>query len=89
MLTQPRFEPLTLSLPSHWLLALEYDDTSCMSRTETEAFARWRRDTINDLGTWWHTSIGEDEFFARYHDATEYGVPACMCHDVTLMLRAY
>jgi hypothetical protein len=32
--------------------------------------------------------ISEEAHFARYHDAAEYGVLACMCHDVVLMFAA-
>ena len=51
---------------------------------EDAALARWTCDTLRDLGEFHIGDIDPDPHFARYHDAAEYGVLACDCHDVTL-----
>ena len=83
-----RRETLTLSLPSHWLCAILYGDTTSLAPCEARAFGLWLRDTNNDLGHGKPVHVGtvhDQEYFARYHDAAEYGVPACMCVDVELI----
>ena len=77
-------EPLTLALPAHWLPALVNDDTAGLDDTEAAAFSRWLYDTTIEFGYPMVGHISEDGHFARYHDAAEYGVLACNCHDVKL-----
>lgn len=86
-----RRETLTLSLPSHWLCAVLYGDTTSFTPCEARAFVRWLRDVQEDVGHGKPVSIGhikDSPYFARYHDAAEYGVPACMCVDVDLICMA-
>ena len=83
-------EVLTLSLPLHWLSAVLYCDTSALDDAEASAFARWLRDTKRDLGHGKPVAVGcinTDQYFARYHDAAEYGVLPCMCVDVDLIVE--
>jgi len=77
-------EPLTLALPAHWLPAIVNDDTTGLDDTETAAFSRWLYDTTIEFGYPYVSDVASDAHFARYHDAAEYGVLACMCHDVDL-----
>jgi hypothetical protein len=76
------WESLTLALPAHWLPALVNDDTSGLDDREAAAFSRWLYDTTMDLGYPIVADYDEEPHFARWHDAAEYGVKACMCHDV-------
>ena len=84
-------DTLTLSLPSHWLVPVLYGDTSCLDARETRALTRWLADTIGDVGHGTMLLIGKlanATHFARYHDAAEYGVAACDCYDVDLVMPA-
>lgn len=79
---------ITLSLPSHWLGAVLYGDTTSFTPCEARAFTRWLHDTQHDLGhgkPMFVGNINTNEYFARYHDAAEYGVLPCMCVDVDLI----
>jgi hypothetical protein len=78
------FDTITLSLPAHWLPAIVNDDPSGLDDKEHRALRRWMRDTVRDCGAFHIGTISDGEHFARYHDAAEYGVLACMCHDVDL-----
>lgn len=81
-------EIITLSLPSHWLCAILYGDLASLAPCEARAFTRWLRDTKDDLGhgkPMFVGNINTNEYFARYHDAAEYGVLPCMCVDVDLI----
>jgi hypothetical protein len=77
-------EPLTLTLPAHWLPALANDDTTGLDDAEAAAFSRWLYDTAIEFGYPLVGDVSESAHFARYHDAAEYGVLACDCHDVEL-----
>jgi hypothetical protein len=82
-------ESLTLSLPAHWIAPVLYGDTSDLNETETDAFRRWLVDTIKDVGHGAVPLIGcinDNTYFARYHDAAEYGVLACDCLDVEMLV---
>jgi hypothetical protein len=82
------WETLTLSVPSHWLPALINGDSTNLDDREAAAFSRWLYDTTINLGHPVVVAIDSDEaYFARYHDAAEYGVLACMCHDVTFAYK--
>jgi hypothetical protein len=86
-----KFETITLSLPAHWLCPILYGDTDGLDPCETRAFERWLADTIRDVGHGTLPLIGtidDNPYFARYHDAAEYGVLACDCYDVTLHVPA-
>lgn len=86
-----RREVITLSLPAHWLCAVLYGDTSYFSCEEQANFFRWLRDVREDIGHGKPITIGhikDQEYFARYHDAAEYGVLPCMCVDVDLICEA-
>jgi len=81
------FEKLTLSLPEHWLPAIVNGDTTGFDDAEDAAFGRWLCDTLRELGEFHIGEYEEETHFARYHDAAEYGVLACMCVNTTLMFR--
>jgi len=86
-----RFESLTLSLPAHWIVPVLYGDLSPLDKAEAVAFSKWLDDTIEDVGHGTMPHIGRIEdapYFARYHDAAEYGVLACDCYDVELLVEA-
>ena len=85
----PRFENITLSLPTHWMVPVLYGDTTCLDDAEEHAFERWLADTVKHVGHGQMPLIGkikDDPYFARYHDAAEYGVLACDCYDVELLV---
>lgn len=86
-MTTTTFDTLTLSIPAHWLCPLMYGDTTGLDDAEDAAFGRWLTDTMHELGEFHVGDIDPDPHFARYHDAAEYGVLACDCHDVTLCFR--
>jgi hypothetical protein len=86
-----KFETITLSLPTHWIAPVLYGDTTGLDDAEDRAFQRWLVDTIRDVGHGILPTIGhihDDPYFARYHDAAEYGVLACDCYDVDLLVEA-
>lgn len=90
-MSTPRFETLTLSLPAHWIAPVLYGDLSPLDEVEAAAFSRWLDDTIEELGHGKVPMIGtihDEAYFARYHDAAEYGVLACDCYDVDLLVEA-
>lgn len=78
------FEILTFTLPAHWLVPIAYGDTSGLDDAEARAYSRWLYDTTNDLGEPILGDVTEEASFVRYHDAAEYGVLACDCHEVQL-----
>lgn len=85
-----RFETITLSLPAHWIAPVLYGDTEHLDDCEARAFNRWLTDTIEDVGHGKLPLVGtihDQTYFARYHDAAEYGVLACDCYDVDLLVE--
>ena len=83
-----RVETITLSLPAHWIVPVLYGDLSPLDEAEATAFSRWLADTVEDVGHGKVPHIGtinDQAYFARYHDAAEYGVLACDCYDVELL----
>ena len=88
------FDTLTLSLPAHWLPVIFNGDPSgfgadAPAAAEYAALCRWEDDTLREFGPVAYGLPGDAEpYFARYHDAAEYGVQACMCYDVTLVFEA-
>lgn len=83
------FETITLSLPAHWLCPILFGFG--LDPREARAFERWLDDTIRDIGHGTLPMVGtidDNPHFARYHDAVEYGVPACDCYDVALLVPA-
>lgn len=89
--TPTAFESITMSLPAHWVCPVLYGDTSGLDEREERAFARWLADTIKDVGHGEVPLIGtirDQTYFARYHDAAEYGVLACDCYDIEFLVRA-
>lgn len=86
----PQFESITLALPAHWLTPVLYGDTDHLEPEEQTAFNRWLNDTIREVGHGKMPVVGtihDKSFFARYHDAAEYGVLACDCYDVELLVE--
>jgi hypothetical protein len=81
------YEVLTLALPAHWLPAIVNDDPTGLDEREHRALTRWMNDTCADCGTFHVGDVSEDTFFARYHDAADYGVLACECYDVDLCFQ--
>jgi len=82
-------ESITLSLPAHWIVPVLYGDLSPLDAEEERAFARWLDDVIRDVGHGEVPLIGtihDETYFARYHDAAEYGVLACDCYDVEFLV---
>lgn len=81
-----KFDTLTVSLPAHWLPYLVNGDPAGLGNAEYVALCRWEADTLREFGhvAYCLPSPDAEPYFARYHDAAEYGVLACMCHDVTL-----
>ena len=86
----PQFETITLSLPAHWIAPVLFGDTEHLDDGEAQAFNRWLTDTIEDVGHGKLPLVGgikDATYFARYHDAAEYGVLACDCYDVDLLVE--
>lgn len=87
----PILETITLSVPQHWITPIVYGDTEGLDECEAGAFERWYQDMTRDVGHGKPIAVGavnEEPYFARYHDAAEYGVPACNCHDVDFLVEA-
>ena len=92
MAPQTTFDTLTLSIPAHWLPAIFNDDTTHLDDAEERAFARWATDMVREFGPCSFELYGDgcdapEPYFARYHDAAEYGVLACNCYDVQVFFR--
>lgn len=92
MTTHTTFDTLTLALPAHWLAAIFNDDTTGFDDAEERAFARWATDMVREFGPCSFELYGDgcdapEPYFARYHDAAEYGVLACNCYDVKVLFR--
>lgn len=86
----PAFETITLSIPAHWITPVLYGDLDNLDEDEATAFSLWLLDTIEDIGHGTLPTIGcikDEPYFARYHDAAEYGVLACNCYDVDLLVE--
>lgn len=86
-----QLETITVSLPCHWITPVLYGDISPLEEAEARAFERWLRDTRHEVGhdkTVLIGSIHDQPYFARYHDAAEYGVLPCECVDVDLLVEA-
>jgi hypothetical protein len=82
------FDTLELTIPSHWLCPIAYGDTTGLDDAEECAFDRWYVDHVREFGPITLGDVSDDPYFARYHDAAEYGVLACDCLDVTFMFAA-
>lgn len=80
------FDTLTLAVPAHWLCPIAYGDTTGLDDVEDRAFTRWLDDMTHEFGPITLGDVSDEPHFARYHDAAEYGVLACDCHDVTFMI---
>lgn len=92
MTTHTTFDSLTLALPVHWLPCLFNDDTTGLDDAEEAQFARWATDMLREFGPCTFEVAAADNdwpdpFFARYHDAADYGVKACNCYDVAVFFR--
>lgn len=86
----PAFETICIDLPAHWLSPLINGDLTGLSDTEAIMFQRWLADTAGDVahGRMFHVGdVSDETFFARYHDAVEYGMLACDCITVDLMVE--
>lgn len=85
-----KFESITLSLPAHWVVPVLYGELSPLDEAEACAFEKWLADTIEDVGHGKMPLVGkitDSTYFARYHDAAEYGVLPCDCYDVELLVE--
>ena len=80
------FDTLTLAVPAHWIVPIAYGDVSGLDDTEHAAFDKWTDDMEREFGAFSMGDVSETPSFARYHDAAEYGVLACDCHDVTFVM---
>lgn len=95
MTTHTTFDTLTLSIPAHWLPCIFNDDASGLDDAEEARFVRWALDLLREFGPCsfeLSSPDGDDRYapepyFARYHDAAEYGVLACNCYDVQVFFR--
>ena len=86
-----KFDSITLTLPAHWIVPVLYGDLTPLDEEEATAFNRWLADTIENIGHGTCPLIGtikDETHFARYHDAAEYGVLACDCYDVEMLVPA-
>lgn len=86
LLSHVEWDRLTLSIPAHWLCAVLYGDTVGLEDAEAAAFSRWLYGMTQEFGAVHIGKVSEGAYFARYHDAADFGVAACMCHDVEFML---
>lgn len=86
----PHLTPLTLSVPQHFIVPLLYGDLAPLDDTERRAFNRFLNEVQDDLGHDKPVQIGtvyDQPYFARWHDALDYGVQACMCLDVEILVE--
>lgn len=68
-------ETATYDLPAHWANALFYGDLTGLDEQDHEAMTQLvAGEQLPDP-----LSCSDEPFFAKYHDATPYGMPACNC----------
>lgn len=66
----------TLELPTHWAYALNYGEMDGLDEEEAAAVEIFTKDMVRKYGLCWCLEVSNDRWFQRFHDATEYGIPA-------------
>jgi len=66
-------------LPAHWACALMYGDESGLDQDDLEALDRFMVTGLAEHCSFHCVDVTDDQFFTKYHDATQYGVLACDC----------
>jgi hypothetical protein len=68
----------TFELPTHWATSLLYGDNSAVDDDQDtqalDAFIDWM---LAKYGQCWAIDVADDHAFARWHDATCFGVFPC------------
>ena len=75
-------ETVTYTLPTYWAPTLVNDDSSGL----TDEDERSIEDFFADNPNLHCIDVSEDQEFARWHDATPYGVPACEVSQYTFQV---
>ena len=81
------FDKLTLAIPAHWLCPIMYGDFTGLEDDDYEKFNKWLNDMTSEFGELAICRISDGTDFVRYHDAADYGVLACDCHDVDFVFH--
>lgn len=77
-------DSLTLAIPADWLPAVVSSTHDAHDLNNPEAFLRWSQDMYHEFGAITVRDINPVGRHVRYHDAAEYGVEPCHCHNVEL-----
>jgi len=83
-------QTLTLSVPTHFLVPMIFGDVDALDATDRRAFNRLLNELNDDLGHGKPVHVGtitDQPYFSRHHDASDYGVLACMCVDVDIIVH--
>lgn len=66
-------------LPAHWACALMYGDESGLEQDDIAALDKFVGAGLMEHYSFHCIDVTDDQFFTKYHDATQYGVLACDC----------
>ena len=66
----------TFVLPTDWAYALNYSEMNGLDNEEAAAVEAFTNYMVRKYGRCWCLEVSNDRWFQRYHDATEYGIPA-------------
>lgn len=89
-MTHTNLTPLTLSVPQHFIMPLAFGDLTPLDDAERRSFHLMLHEIKHDLGHDRPVRIGtiyDQPYFARCHDAADYGVLPCMCLDVEILVE--
>lgn len=79
---------LQLALPCHWTSNLAYGFAPTDDPTDDAAYQAWATSMSREFPGYKLVEVQTNQFFARYHDASEHGVLPCMCYDVLFFIPA-
>ena len=77
-------EIITFELPNFWATALFYDDTSSFEYEDEKPFHDFCEYMAKEYGTSEPVDMDEEGHFSKFHDASRFGVLACVVHKYTL-----
>jgi hypothetical protein len=76
MMKENDMQTITMELPRHWASALNYGEMDGLDEEEAAAVEIFTKDMVRKYGLCWCLEVSNDRWFQRFHDATEYGIPA-------------
>lgn len=68
---------VTYDLPMHWATALFYGEMDGFEDEDLQAIEKFTEYMVSKHGECNAMDVSEDYWFAKYHDAADFGVLAC------------